>query len=244
MAESNSSMMMVMVMIIGMVMSSVLSAGAGLIGYNQGLFDDILGTEPPVVEKTDEDEDKDKDTDKSSSIPTGKSIYIYSKNCTKGNNWHRFLSARRQDDKKPWMHCKKDGDYTVWELEKTSTWYYYIKNRKTKKYLTETEIDGIRTIKISDKDGDKSRWAIKKQKDATNEYAIRNKSSSKVLNIHGNDCKDWQRSDVSGESVIRLDDTGEDTNVSESARWKIAQPSYTDWTKIVPSSEANCGNDR
>ena len=245
MANSDSSMMIVVVMIIGMVMSSVMSAGAGFLGYTQGWFDNYFETDPPSTSTSggsgDNDEDKD---EKDSSIPVEKSIYLYSKNCSKGTNWHRFLSARSQDKKQPWMHCKKEGDYTVWTLEKTASWYYYIKNTKTKKYLTETTVNGIRTVKISDKDGDKSRWAIKKQSDADNEYVIRNKSSSKVLNIHGNDCSDWDRSTVDGESVIRLDDVADEKNASDSARWKIAQPQYTAWTKIVPSSEANCKNER
>jgi len=232
-------MMIVVVLMIGMVFSVAMSGGIGVYGYNQGWFD---ATDPPApAPSTTTDDDDDKKEDTSSGPSVGKTVYIFSKECTSGNNWHRFIAARRQDTKQPWMHCKNDGGHSGWKLTKVDKWYYYIQNTKTKKYLT---ADGDTWIKISDKDGDKSKWAFKKQKDANNEYAIRNKSTGKVINIHGNNCSDWQRSDVKGETVLRMDSTDDETNAPASARFKIGTAEFTTPSKIVPGTQANCSNER
>jgi hypothetical protein len=233
-------MIIVVIMIMAMVFSVAMSGGLGLYGYNQGWFETDPPAPPPSTTK--EDDKKDDDTKDDNKGPsTGVTVYLFSKECTAGDNWHRFIAAERQDTSRPWMHCKNDGGHAGWKLTKVDTWYYYIQNTKTKKYLT---ADGDTWIKISNKDGDKSKWAFKKQKDAAKEYAIRNKATGKVLNIHGNNCSDWQRSDVSGESVLRMDSTDDETNAPPSARFKVGTAKHTTPSQIVSSAQANCSNER
>ena len=249
MADDSSSMMIVVVLMIGMMGSSVLSAGGGFLGYQQGWFDGLFETDPPKTDppttsdddKNDDDDDKEKTDDKTTAgVPKtriGKSIFIYSKNCSSGDNWHRFLAVRRQDESQAWMHCKKDKNYNLWVLENTSKWYFYIKNKETGKYLTH---DGD-SLKLSAKDGDKSKWSFKLQKDTTNEYAIKNKDSGRFLNIHGNNCADWNI----GGNIIRMDTSGDDDekSIADSARWKLASASWGA-SNVVKSSQANCSNER
>lgn len=245
----DSSMMIIVVLIIGMVGSSFMSAAGGFLGYQQGWFDGLFETDPPDTsppsssgddDKKDDDKDKEKTDDKTTAgVPKdkiGKSIFIFSKNCTSGDNWHRFLAVRRQDESQPWMHCKKDKNYNAWVLENTSKWYFYIKNKETGKYLTH---DGD-YLKLSNKDGDKSKWNFKLQNDTTNEYAIKNKSSGRFLNIHENNCSNWA---INGRNVIRMDTSEDDEkSIADSARWKIASASSGP-SVAVQSAQANCSND-
>ena len=249
MADDSSSMMIVVVLMIGMMGSSVLSAGGGFLGYQQGWFDGLFETVPPETDppttsdddKNDDDDDEEKTDDKTTAgVPKdkiGKSIFIYSKNCSSGDNWHRFLAVRRQDDSLVWMHCKKDKNYNVWVLENTSQWYFYIKNKETGKYLT---IDGMRLF-LSDKDGDKSKWSFKLQKDTTNEYAIKNKATGYFLSVTGNNCSDWVRDNKT--IISYMDSVSDEKSIADSARWKLASASWGA-SNVVKSSQANCSNER
>lgn len=246
MADDSSSMMIVVVLIIAMIGSSLLSVGGGFLGYQQGWFDDFLEeTDPPDDGEGDEEtdppdeEEEDKDDTRTGGVPKSrikKSIFIYSKSCTAGDNWHRFLAVMRKDENQAWMHCRKDKSYNVWVLENTQKWYFYIQNKETGKYLTH---DGD-NLRLTDKMGDKSKWSFKLQKDTTTEYAIKNKGSGRFLNVHGNSCPNW-----TGEwgIVLRVDASNDDEkSIADSSRWKIALASNGP-SNIVPSGQANCPNE-
>lgn len=228
---SEMMMMMMMMMLMGCCCCAALVFFAVI--QNQSL--ETSGGDDDTGGGDDDDGDGDSGDDTSTSGLEGK-VYIVSSKCDKKDGkWHRLLSIRSDATNIPVMFCKREKNYSVWELKKKDTYYYTIQNSDTGRYLSSRGTSvGQATMESSliGDGGRRSQWVIKKQKDSSSEYSILNRQTRQFLFIQNNVC------DRFDPGLLRLEKLSADKDDAPSqARWKIGKAAKG-WGKYISSSES------